>query len=785
MLLVAFLLIAFHSVFGQGRTTDSIRTPTFIRIPVNGNYMQINAADSQRAGAMSAIDKKKIDRIEVFQSLAELKNTAVKRTDVMYRLLDRKSGTVADLFWDPQSNAKDDSVMVFALPGQQGGRFLRSYSELYVEWFGATADDQTDDSYAFQKAIDFAIKNAQSAKLKCKGGVFNVKNLVVANYNNGNAGYVAFTLEGVAPAYDGVSVSPRMTELRTMDGTAFTLAVQRGLNVSIRNISFRGAGPTPSTLDELIRWTGRDWNQNGAIRDNPQSPHAGIVIDGFYKSVSPADRYPGARAWYSNSVRTGSSCVIIDGCAMRNYNVGIMVTPAPGITNADNISFQNGVQFSNRVFWASGQTQSRSNSIVNLYSFGAVECLVDCRDYGSNTGTPPTVLNSSIAGGTKYLYNTFTNFGSVRFVNTYMESLWSLGKSDGSFPVIFDNCDINLEYGNTWCSPVLAQGGPLHFRGGYLAYFDNQYAQGFTFANLFVSFDGSTILGGVPINFYPPNDNYGPMSIDNVIYSNTETRSVLKKGIVESSSRLFQHDFVLPEASLRSVFDISYKPQDNYFEQVPLENAVILKLDPANHSASFTSANPAQYSVGNYLTTQVAVDYKNDIYDASRTGLGWVSAINGNTITLSYAPAGLKPEEKYSVYASRMLRFIPRIIGNTTAGSNQITGIISGSGLPIVGEYIKGRGIPNNTRVTAVSGNSLTLSQPATTTGTDIEFYDAKTQAIGIHGGKELGYDSPIWFFGDIIKNDDPANPTLDYIRITAPGKMGTNHPAKFTSVRQ
>jgi len=413
-----------------------------------------------------------------------------------------------------------------------------------------------------------------------------------------------------------------------------------------------------------------------------------------------------------------------------------------------------------------------------------LEYLIDCRDYGSATGAPPTVLNSSIAGGTKYLYNTMSNFGSVKFVNTYMESVWSFGWNDGDFPVTFDNCDINLEIGNTFSSPVLAQGGPVQFRGGYLAYFDNTYAQGFTFANQFVSFEGTTIKGGAPVNFFPAYDMYGPISLDNVVYSNTYGRSVLKKGCFESPSRLYLHNFVIPDMTLKGPFDISYRPTDNYLDLEMTERSMKIQTDTIKHTAWFVTQNPKQYSIGNYLTTNTAVDYKNDLYQPSRTGLGWISAIGHDTITLSYTPFGLDANTGYMVTTTRLLKFIPRITGTVTAGSNMITDIVSaGDGKPMAGEYIKGTGIPANTRVAAVADNSITITQKATASGNNVELYDARMQATGIHGGRELGYNMPFWFFGDIMKNFDPANPALDYIRVVSGGAMGSARPPKTVAV--
>ncbi|HEV2463548.1 MAG TPA: hypothetical protein VGT04_07075 [Acidobacteriaceae bacterium] len=54
--------------------------------------------------------------------------------------------------------------------------------------------------------------------------------------------------------------------------------------------------------------------------------------------------------------------------------------------------------------------------------------------------------------------------------------------------------------------------------------------------------------------------------------------------------------------------------------------------------------------------------------------------------------------------------------GTTTTSSTSITGVTSTSGIA-VGASISGTGIPANTTITAISGNTLTISNAATATG--------------------------------------------------------------------
>jgi hypothetical protein len=713
------------------------------------------------------------------------KSKSDKRSEeiVSYRVMDKK--IVGDFYFDPSdSQSLDDSVMVVV--GSDGKRYKRIYQEIWVEWFGAVADDNLDDSYAFQKAINFAITKGQSSKVKCGGGVFLVKNLVIGKAEKGGEySYVSFSLEGVGPAYDGVSISSRVTELRTLDATAFTLAVQHGANCAIKNISFRGALAPPSSYKQLITWTDSNWNKNGTIRDNQCSPHAGIVIDPFSINIPKENRYPGAQSFYTNSGTTGTSGLLIEGCSMRQYIAAIMVSASPMATNADNIVFSNGIQLQNKIFWATGQRQSRGNSIVNLYSIGATQTLINGKSFGQQTGTPPFVSRSSIAGGLKYVYQCDANFSNLVFTDTYFESVWSLGKTYGEFPVVFENCGLNINYEGVLQAPVLAQGGPIHFRGGYLNYFDNDAAMGFVFNNRMVTFDAITISGGCPVNFSSGNFQ-GVMNINNTFFNNTETSSRLINGVFSTDDN-FSSSVVIPEMIFKNAnHGVSFRSLSDRTESLYTEN-VRVTVDAEKNSAFFRSKNAAVYSRGNFLTTSVPVDYPNDIYSPSKTAIGWVSAVSGDTVKIAYPTIGLSGQTEYPVSITRIPRFLARCIGTVTKGSNKLTNVITSRlymGYPLVGSFIKGTGIPAGARILSVAEGIITISMPAVQSAEFVEFYDAKITATGVNGYADTQSPIFIWYTGDVIKNFTESEPTVDYYRVSSPGLPGSSHPPVFQRIR-
>ena len=79
--------------------------------------------------------------------------------------------------------------------------------------------------------------------------------------------------------------------------------------------------------------------------------------------------------------------------------------------------------------------------------------------------------------------------------------------------------------------------------------------------------------------------------------------------------------------------------------------------------------------------------------------------------------------------------------GNIVSGSNQLTSLASVAGLSD-GDYIFATGIPTNTTIVNISGSTITMSQPATLTGTGIGISFYSPSVITAPG--QINWDDPI-----------------------------------------
>lgn len=197
----------------------------------------------------------------------------------------------------------------------------------------------------------------------------------------------------------------------------------------------------------------------GRCRDTSQSPNAAIVIDPFCDGsgtgnnpiVPAGNQYPGYQAYYNltaNGAYSFSSAVLIDGCSIGRFAVGVMISPTGKAANAENIVIRHTRIEICRVGVAIGQNQTRGLNIENCDGY-LLHTFVDNRTYGAGIeGAPPNIRGLSLAQ-LKYIFMLDMGASAASFDQIYAESLLSLGFIGPSanydqHNVAFNGCDFNF-----------------------------------------------------------------------------------------------------------------------------------------------------------------------------------------------------------------------------------------------------------------------------------------------------------------------------------------------------
>jgi hypothetical protein len=146
----------------------------------------------------------------------------------------------------------------------------------------------------------------------------------------------------------------------------------------------------------------------------------------------------------------------------------------------------------------------------------------------------------------------------------------------------------------------------------------------------------------------------------------------------------------------------------------------------AGATLTFTAATPAELLVGDILFWQTKADaYASSqqfnvpaikVTNIASSTITAVAFVGVDALDTAYAPASVG-------IAYRPYALGAAVTGTTTSGSPSLTNVASASSYFRVGDFIGGRGIPSKTRVTAVSGTTVTLSKNATVTANNVALY--------------------------------------------------------------
>jgi hypothetical protein len=659
----------------------------------------------------------------VFRNLAEMKSAPAATLDTARVYLRNNSGMFVQYKWNPAATGKDDSVTVIQRSGTERGRF-ELYFEHYVDagWFGAVASDGKDDSWSIQKAINFALNSAKNPVVQLSGGTYHVNNVIIGKKAGNEYDFVTLTLRG------NTNFVAATTQFICSNKNAFCLNVQRGRSVVIENIRFNGSAPAITGARQVVETSEAAYT--AGVIANQYSQHNAINIDAFHSAVPWNLRYPDVNAaWYSNAGRGGTSMVTIRNCSFVNFVNAVIESPAGIVQNGDNVVVSDCYFEGNKNCFSSGQTQSRANKLIGCYLLFN-QTIVNGQDYGMHQGTAADIINCNIAGGTKYLYQVNGGFSGVNIVNTYAESLYSFGIS-GDMPVTFTNSQMAFlrdDVDEMFISPVVAQGRQLTFVGGSIEYFDDIHATPFVF-NVAgeLSFNGTKIRGGVPLNSYY---NTGRVKFNSVSFTTADGSGRLDETAQTpfEDISLVVNKHIIPGMNYKLRQGINADAVNDKIETTLLETARI-RVNPRTHTAYFISSNPGRYNKYDALA-ELGPDIKNpnpnDRYTGTQGSLGIVSQVVGDTVKLRYVPYGITDNSTHSVHLVRIPKFLPRVIGDVQSGSDVIRNVQVYGGILYVGSRVKGAGIPAGAYITNVSPGTIRISLPATATLTNNPVYDAK-----------------------------------------------------------
>lgn len=507
-----------------------------------------------------------------------------------------------------------------------------------VKDFGAFPNDGKDDSDAIQNAIDFAIESNKSSRVFCPPGVYILdKGLVVARVRqNGEYDFVTLTIGGEIATYSSDQNIGKVVVFK-MKRPTFGIALQLARNCVVENIVFEGSALYSTEIKNIVDWNIEDWGQKSNAETNRYSPSCAIVIDPFHKNVPNKDQYKDHFNKYSNKSSGGSSMILIKGCSFFHHYIAIANNPSSNNQNGENIRAENCHASTCHTFWSSGQTQSRGNSIENVYAL-FLHTFVSGTEIGNQMGTPPTIQNANVAGFCKQIISMNTGFSGFAVSQSYFESLWSIGFCNANF-VSFIQAQLKFHLPNKQMSTPLKHlesNAVVTFQDCDISYFSNcKYKIPFMFESANLNLIGGQVEGGLILPGFL--SNAGGERVHRIHYKNVKMKcynSVISQeysGIIPSN---MANNYVIGGARVRTNRNEEYITPGSTYQLERTESKVVILMQ--NYQIYFETKNPAQYQIGDNLITETSIEVEQG--KNFRPTLGYITRIDGTKVILEGCP---------------------------------------------------------------------------------------------------------------------------------------------------
>lgn len=629
-----------------------------------------------------------------------------------------------------------------------------------------------------QLAIDYVIQQTINSlppgsvgTLYLPPGKYYLANPVQVRFIAGNAyQYCSIQIIGDAPPFGADTFHGSVLIAGFPDKPA--LIIQSVRQVRIADLGIHGKNnwtvansPNPR-LDFLL--DDAKFLVSGVTDNLVHAPYAGICIDPFASPAPTAGSppvyagYPGMDSSYLAA--SGSSSVTIERCYIDNFVVGICISPNGVTQNAESIFINDCNIQGTKSAIAICQDQSRGVFVQNAI-IGGAKYAFDGISYGRGHGPCPSIFGAQL-GTLKHIFNFKAAFGAAALNGIYCEftlGLGALGSNYGYDGYSFNGCAFNLTslYNKPSVFYHFANMGMTTFNAcvfdliGYDPLHPTLVIAPppgplYIFNAGFMSFNDCRIGPLQGVDDSPPWIESHP---ERVLFHNTMVAG--SRGIPVMFSQINPVDYVsnivsapmLPGSMFFPLRDIDYDLYNAGLSQAPRwvasKGRLIVVGTGASLSLSSTDGT-ATFTVTGGLVLPgdlIRVTHLYSDFIEGHTGIsvypviGRVTQVMSGTASVSWVPDYVlanPPATSAYLEVVGYERFHTNTKGDVVATTSVITNVTN-PGAWAVNDRIRdinNTHIPVNTYVTAVSGTTITLSNPVTGTATGIQLFEAEVRSF-------------------------------------------------------
>ena len=654
---------------------------------------------------------------------------------------------------------------------------------------------ETNDADRINKAVQRSItlfNTGMLNKVMVQGLYTLDKPLQLLRFNGTLFDFVTICIEAPAPGY----ISNKRTTFLFTDKQNPGIVTQGARKLVIKNISIVGTANNlvlPS-YDDLLDRNGW-WNVNGAVDIGSQRVYTGICVDPFTSATPVGERFPyfdgsGTNPNYyvmSAFNGRGSSSILIENCEVQGW-IRAINCAGSSVQLGDVITIEKCNLSYNRISVLIGESQNRGIHINECQANGFDIFLASGPGFGEGTGSGGYINGGVLVFGYAVVA-VDTNRGPGACTNLYAESIWTIGSVLGSIGWQFTNCNLKL-IGN-WngrgvAAALMGGNGNVTFDGGFYGIYNNLPHQ----ISLNAQF---TVQGGAAFNSAPVVTNLASGGyfnwVDGIFQAGSGGGRKISQRIVGAfGTTLAAAAYSLPGMPWQESDDPGYWECLTRPYIIFISNATVTK--DVNGVVTLNGIDATNIFVNDTLvsaTSQVISDNRIGTISAQFYTMGYVSSIDvgASTCVLSGGAVDLEVGKSYSVYIYRYPTIRRPRRASMTSGSNILTdaGIVVADW--IVGQGIRGDGIPANTRVAAVVAGQITLTKNATATQTT-DIYDGLFMPTNLR--RAAAPVSGNWPTGAFVANASPPTKDANNMMLsgwlcTAGGVPGTWEPVYWSAV--
>lgn len=591
--------------------------------------------------------------------------------------------------------------------------------------FGATGDTgDTDDHARLQACIDAGGARRVPIYIPATLGDYDISAPLwwtsTASATNAGVFYTAYIYGG------GMGSTGNATAITANFNDRPATAIQMARDVTISDLNITGANLAPATARLTLDRTYANWITAG-LRDSRYSPQCGIAIDPTV-GTTPADGgYPSMT--YIGNTTSGSNDIRLIRVSLRHHVVGVVLRPDGQSNQVDAVRLRDCKIQQCATSYASCNSQSRSSSSISDTEVSNAHTFIDTLRYGAQTGTCPNVSSSQFVGLFRLIRVSHAP-SNISWSDCYAESIREIGicgtgSSVTKGAALFTGLQLNFET-STGRSPfIISAFMPVKFVGCTFKVAGDSHSAVINFQGANIECDTCSFVGtGTPKFIGLGSDNNVSVRFKNCVKGGSVYRLV---GLPNGGTAINQPS---PRLEPERNSDRWFQTQAGLRVWVPGSELPYASDTPSNASAlgaqvTFDVADPAKWLVGDYILGDcTALDGST----ASIVPAFYVSAKNGSTITadaLFYTAA-------ISNYHARIAlqEWAPgQALTGDTNSNTSITNV-SPTTIVAIGDWIAGTGIPASTRVTNVSGSTVTISKNATATAAGVSLFFGRVHTV-------------------------------------------------------